>query len=56
MVFPRVLTYSLICYFCIYFAGLWTWVPNVILEERLIGEFSELQLQFSLILRVAVQI
>jgi hypothetical protein len=31
-------------------------VPYVIFEERLIGEFSELQLQFSLILRVAGQI
>ena len=28
-------------------------VPNVIFEERLNGKFSELQLQFSLILRVA---
>ena len=31
-------------------------VPNVIFEERLIGEFSELQLQFSLILKVARKI
>jgi hypothetical protein len=31
-------------------------VPYVIFEERLIGEFSELQLQFSLVLRVAGQI
>ena len=31
-------------------------LPNVIFEERLIGEFSELQLQFRLILRVAGQI
>ena len=33
-----------------------TVLPNVIFEERLIGEFSELQLQFSLLLRVAGQI
>ena len=31
-------------------------VANVIFEERLNGEFSELQLQFSLILRMARQI
>ena len=31
-------------------------VPYVIFEERLIGEFSELQLQFRLVLRVAGKI
>ena len=39
-----------------YGIGLGTLVPYDIFEERLIGEFSELQLQFSLILRFAGQI